>query len=97
MEARDDAATRTFRSQTMLIVELAVESASSVLQRFGPEGTDSEERRVRTKPHHRVYVTIKIRETGLFFRVIRDSRAKSHPHFRFCKDDTWDKKKIIKT
>lgn len=48
MEPTDAAATQTFRSQTELIMEVAVESAVSVLQqRLGQVGTDSEERRVR--------------------------------------------------
>lgn len=48
MEPTDTAATQTFCSQTELIMEVAVESAVSVLQqRLGQEGTDSEERRVR--------------------------------------------------
>lgn len=48
MEPTDAAATQTFRSQTELIMEVAVESAVSVLQqRLGQVGLDSEERRVR--------------------------------------------------
>lgn len=49
METRDDAVVRTFCSQTKLIVDLAVESAASVLLRFEPEGTGSEDRQVRRK------------------------------------------------
>lgn len=49
MEATETAATQTFCSQTELIMELAVESAVSVLQqRLGQEGADSGKRRVGT-------------------------------------------------
>lgn len=54
METRDDVVTGTFCSQTKLIVDLAVESAASVLQSFGPERTDSEEKQVRRKGRCRV-------------------------------------------
>lgn len=49
MEPTDTAATQTFVCETERIMEVAVECAVSVLQqRLGHEGTDSEDRRVRT-------------------------------------------------
>lgn len=54
METRDDAVSGTFCSQTKLIVDVAVESAASVLQGFGPEGADSEEKQVRRTARCRV-------------------------------------------
>lgn len=50
MEPSETAATQTFRSQAEVIMELAVESAVSVLQqRLGQEETDSEKRLVGSK------------------------------------------------
>lgn len=47
MEPSETVATQTFRSQAEVIMELAVESAVSVLQqRLGQEETDSEKRLV---------------------------------------------------
>lgn len=57
MEPNVTAATQTFRSQAEMIMELAVESAVSVLdQRLGQEETDSQTRRVRNQwlVHNRV-------------------------------------------
>lgn len=57
MEPTDTAATQTFFAQTELIMEVAVESAVSVLQqRLGQEGMDSEERRVRKISLHQIHV-----------------------------------------
>lgn len=59
METRGDVLIGTFCSQTKLIVDVAVESAASVLQSFGPERADSKEKQVRTKARGRVYMTLK--------------------------------------
>lgn len=63
MEHIDTAATKTFCSQTELIMEVAVESAVSVLQhRLGQEGADSDERRVRTDIHIQINVVFEKKE-----------------------------------
>lgn len=63
IETGDDAVSGTFCSQTKLIVDVAVESAASVLQGFGPEGPDSEEKQVRRTGGCRVCM---IRKTAEF-------------------------------
>lgn len=84
MEPSETAATQTFRSQAEVIMELAVESAVSVLQqRLGQEETDSEKRLVGNKwlvhTYTRVVEQQEFKNTGF-----ETSRGKSHRHFRFC-------------
>lgn len=56
METRIGLVSETFCSQTKLIVDVAVESAASVLRSFGAERTDSEEQQVRGTRRCRVYI-----------------------------------------
>lgn len=83
------AAAGTFLSQTRLIVDLALESAASVVRSFGAERPDSEEEQVRSEDPGGFYPP----EDPEF--VSQSLGEKSRRHFRLCGDDKTTKKKQL--